>query len=43
MRYSTEGFMKVGYVKISTQEQSDDLQIDAFKNAGCEKMFSDQI
>ncbi len=35
--------MKVGYVRISTQDQSDDLQIDALKNAGCEKMFSDQI
>ncbi len=35
--------MKVGYVRISTQEQSDDLQIDVFKNAGCEKIFSDQI
>jgi DNA invertase Pin-like site-specific DNA recombinase len=43
MRYFTEGVMKVGYVRISTQEQSDDLQIDALKNAGCEKMFSDQI
>ena len=43
MRYFTEGVMKIGYVRISTQEQSDDLQIDALKNAGCEKMFSDQI
>lgn len=43
MGYFTEGFMKVGYVRISTQEQSDDFQIDALKNAGCEKIFSDQI
>ena len=43
MRYFTEGVMKVGYVRISTQEQSDDLQIDALKKAGCEKIFSDQI
>lgn len=35
--------MKVGYVRISTQEQSDDLQIIALKNTDCEKMYSDQI
>ena len=27
MRYFTEGVMKVGYVRISTQDQSHDLQI----------------
>jgi DNA invertase Pin-like site-specific DNA recombinase len=30
-------FMKIGYVRISKQEQNEALQIDALKEAGCEK------
>ena len=33
--------MLVGYVRVSTGEQNDDLQQDALKKAGCEKIFTD--
>ncbi len=33
--------MKIGYARISTKDQSFDLQIDALKKAGCEKIFKD--
>lgn len=35
--------MLIGYARISTSEQSMDLQIDALKNAGCEKVFTDTV
>ncbi len=35
--------MKIGYVRVSKHEQSEDLQIDALKKAGCEKWFTDKI
>ena len=35
--------MFIGYARISTADQSMDLQIDALKNAGCEKVFNDVL
>jgi DNA invertase Pin-like site-specific DNA recombinase len=33
--------MLVGYCRVSTRDQSLDLQIDALKKAGCEKIFAE--
>src|ERR671928_49521 len=33
--------MLVGYARISTQDQTLDLQLDALKKAGCEKLYTD--
>jgi len=45
MGYGTKrsNYMKIGYVRVSTHEQNEDLQIDALKKAECEKWFTDKI
>ncbi len=35
--------MEIGYVRVSKQEQNEELQIDALKEANCEKWFLDKI
>lgn len=34
---------KVGYARVSTQDQSLDLQIDELEKAGCERIFQEKV
>jgi len=36
-------FMKIGYARVSTQDQNLDMQIDALKSVGCEIVFEEKI
>src|SRR5689334_16256799 len=35
--------MLIGYARVSTQDQNLDLQIEALKKAGCEKILEEKI
>src|SRR5215469_2433621 len=35
--------MKIGYVRVSKHEQNEALQVDALKEAGCEKWFVEKV
>ena len=35
--------MKLGYARVSTQEQNLALQLDALKNVGCDKIYQEKI
>ena len=41
MGTSSQGGMLVGYARVSTGDQNLDLQQDALREAGCEKLFTD--
>jgi DNA invertase Pin-like site-specific DNA recombinase len=35
--------MKIGYARVSTQDQNPALQIDALNNFGCERIFEEKV
>jgi predicted DNA-binding transcriptional regulator AlpA len=35
--------MQIGYARVSTKEQSFDLQVDALRKAGCEKVYQEVV
>jgi DNA invertase Pin-like site-specific DNA recombinase len=35
--------MQIGYARVSAKEQSIDLQVDALRKAGCEKVYQEVV